>query len=373
VTRHRGGTAALGATLAVLGALAGASSASGQVSPAAIGVAAGAGAAAASGGSSPLKNVGTDLRDWTDPRTGFAGRLAQGCGMAIEARLTATGTADYLTLTVANASDARAFLVAREVAASFSNGWRRALSPVAAENTEIPVDGWLNVAFEFPAKSDFRGQAWVTVDLPLSYPDSGESCTAHVEFRRHRRADDARTTDVVPALEIDFGAGVRATTTGASWLGRRPGFAFELGFAFFPWSHHGWTIDLAGDVFGGARPAPLPSTTSPSSLGLEGAGIFAGYAYKRDVLPALTVDYALTPGLYVLQIVDDQGKGRETLATLAIRQRLRAAIRAVRSPTLWLEIGPEVVDTIVPFGKLGGQPVANHAIGGLVEVTLTGE
>lgn len=341
-------------------------------------IAAGAAAGAAAGivASGPRPDParrGSELTDWRDSGLAMAGRLAAGCGVAVELRLTGTGAANFLDVTITNQNDFPLSLAVRQVIAQFGSGRSRYLDLDDRWDGELAAGWWQQVFFRFPEKADFAGQDTLRVGLPFVAPGK-PPCVVSVELNRPRGVPlRERTYTEFTQFQIDFGLSMHFAATGdLSKIARNVNPGFELGFIGFPWVHHGISLDFGIDGYGRrGLPAVVPGHDANPVLGLYA---MAGYVFRLVPTRRLSLSYAPAFGAYNVGVTEGSDKSSTTIASetcLALRQRLRLSYFVGMLDDARFEIAPAIQHTYLPFGKLGAADVGGNLFSGLLFLTLS--
>lgn len=336
------------------------------------GVAAGATASVLDGprGAPPIEVVGSDLPEWVDPLTGSASRLAESCGLVLEARLSGMPRQNYLNLTIANETDAPVVIDVHGVTVRFGSGVTRRVTELGAGDAELRPDWWAHRAFAFPSKAEFEHEDRLRVELPIRVGE-GEVCVATVSMA-HRpgvKVPERSYTSFSP-LELAFGLTTHFAATGdLRRIAERVNPGFDLGFTFYPWVHHGFTFELGIDAFGrNGLDAVAPQQASRS---ITGTFFMLGYSYRILPIRQLALEYNLNAGLYALEAQTPDGKDTVAFSPgFGVREKLKLNFLLWTADQTRIELGPALILSVVPAGEFGATTVSGNLFSGALYLTM---
>jgi hypothetical protein len=341
---------------------------------AAAGAAAGARASEGEGPLVPLPLPGRELEDWKDPRTGTTAYLFDECATLIELRLTTVGPWNYLWMKLENGGDAPIVVRPNLVKARIGeHPWRRLHSPQGYSHRSI-TPGWLTwFVFRFDDKQEFGGARTIDLELPLE-SDQGKRCTVRARMVRPANVAEDPVSSVVHTklgLWLAFGTGL-AATGGLDRLGGAD-FAFEIGFDFYPWLHHGFFLDLFVESYQSFDPADFSSRIPAFGRNprIVGVGPIAGYLFRVQPLYWLPISVGAGFGPYVVDIADQDNDAYFEEAFLA--SMLRAQVDgffATIPDDSRLSVRLAGYALAVPDGEFGPVELSGVSVGALLGIAI---
>jgi hypothetical protein len=335
-------------------------------------------AAAASSSRTPAPSygrlAGRPLSDWVNPETGSPGVLGAGCGVAVEVALSGTNTQNFANISVANTTDGPVALLPDETTMRFSSGLVRRPLPTGAGDVQLDPGWMVRGGLQFPEKAEFEGQDWILVQIVTVAPGGGR-CTVPVLVERDRsKRPDSASYVARSVLEVQLSVGSGFAATGSMRSVVEPkGLTMDVGFGYYPWVHHGFTLDIVISRHGTAGVAKVAPSLPPDGLELGSAGFMAGYSGRLYALPWLSVAWQPSTGLYGFSLSESRSDGNtiKEQFVFAIRNRLRLSAEfATLSDGTQFSLAASVVQLWVPHGHMGDASVSGNAFSGLLSIVV---
>jgi hypothetical protein len=342
-------------------------------------IVAGTTAASASSSRTPAPTygrlAGRPLSDWVNPVTGSPSVLGAGCGIAVEVALSGTNQTNYVNISVANLTDRPIAFWPNETTMRFSNGLVRRPLPTGALGVSLEPEWMVRGGIAFPEKAEFEGQEWILLQIVTSAPGGGERCTIPVLVERDRtKQPDAASYVARSVLEVQLSAGSGFAATGSLGSVIEPkGVTIDVGFGYYPWVHHGFTLDLVVSRHGTAGVSHVVPLRPPDGLELGGAGFFAGYSGRIYALPWLSIAWQPSIGPYVLSLSESRSNGETIMerGVFAVHNRLRLSARfATMSDGTEFSLAAAAVQLWVPHGHIGDASLSGNAFTGLLSFVV---
>jgi hypothetical protein len=317
--------------------------------------------------------TGSAFSDWIDPATGSPGFLGAGCGVAVEVAVSGTGSKNYVNVDVANTSDTQIDFFPDETTMRFSSGLTRRPKTTGGGGGITLDPSWMvRGAMELPDKADFKGPNWILVQI-VTVSSQGGRCTVPVLVER----DESQSADpsaylVHTTWEVAFDGGSGFARTGSLRSVVEPkGFTMGFGVVYYPWVHHGFTLDVVVSRYGTDGVAAVVPARSPEGLEITGAGFLLGYAARLYPLSWLSVGWQPSVGPYVFGLSEARTNGETILqrGVFAVQNRLRLSARfATISDGTQLSFIASAVQLWVPHGTFGDASVSGNAFSALVGI-----
>jgi hypothetical protein len=270
--------------------------------------------------------AGRQLPDWRQSGTGSATQLDRVCdALVVEAILSGESQHNFLNLSVANPTDGPVSLSVDQVMVHFSNELVRRLMS-AEGKLIIRPDQVASVPLAFPDKADFRGQEWMTIEVPALIGE--RACTFEVRFRRNPLVPErAATTSTYRLWELGVALGPSFATHGPlTRVTPSVGWGGDFNLAIFPWPAHGFTFDLVIHGWGADAARKVVPGVTGSNVELDDFGLLTGYAFRTYPLSWLTVSLEAAGGIAWSAVTGDNVVRSHVYPEVQVRARLLAPI-----------------------------------------------
>jgi len=274
-------------------------------------------------------DVGEELADWIDPRTGTTSHLAHGCGQLVEVRLTGKHRDDFLNVTLFNTSSDPVAVTAHSKTIGGVHG---ELRQWGSHSVLAPHVGGPQIYVVRPSLIE-RSSGFV-IDFDVSSLRTSQSCQLSVRFVRTGPVPASALTEH-SYFQADYGVWIGAHLAGTGPL---HGLAREveqfdgLSFGYSPAAHHRIGLDVGLDIFAAGESA--------------GVSLVPNYEYRAFL--SRTVSYGIGGGAgpYLIALRDAPDHW-----TWALRGKLELRWHPGRSSGL--EFGPALTCSVLPGGPFG--------------------
>ena len=315
--------------------------------------------------------LAVDLEDWKNTQTGETAKLVRQCGILGEVRLIGNHRVNGVFLGLKNTTSEDKLIKPAEIRAKFSDGKERLVGFV--ENTpptELKASWRVLGVAPLPAKSDFKHQSSVEIQIPIHDKSGKEECVLSAFIQRDPSVPENPETSVEFTrfdLGIGFGAPLFKLGNMKNLVSGFP-MDLDLDMYFYSSIRHGYFLTIMMNGFGGgsySQAFPFTGALTDQNPAFTGYGLVFGYSYRNALGDRSMLSFDIGPELYYFGYQTAAGRTYSSAFLSAFgRVNYDYTFSRVKGGIFHgdYSVGVSLAETWLPTGSISSVNVDGHSL-----------
>ena len=317
--------------------------------------------------------VETELKSWSDKKTGTTIQLENQCDLEAELHLTGNHRRNSVFIGLTNLSKKNISVKFRDVKFTYDN--QRVRYPgytIETSDARIAPGWWQMTWIPFPSKDEFQKLQVIDVEIPTVDEESGKSCVLKSKFKRTSVVKEEEIS--YSSFDIVFDGGPSLSQSGEIRELGDPSGIFSMEFNYFPKPKHGMGLVFSSEFgFSGSRNQRVIEEFDGRSNYYASASYFGlQYIYRHFLTQKVFLTFGIGGGSQFISDNDSnryRGRDNGTIDfAMSDKLMLNWIFYRWKTPGTDLDFftGIGLNHFWTPSARMNGQDLSGHRVSGLL-------